>query len=141
MVFRSPFALSLKGAFLHLWGLEGCCAPLSPMQFGDTRNLVCKTRYRGLVLLALVALKRGRTLHLNQSYKALEDVRVPVSKLLQVVLPVGKGVKFGVQKVNDGQDICRRDASVGNGKNFAKRSQGQEAAFIQGAQSISGRGM
>ena len=82
-----------------------------------------KPEHHGLVLLALAALKRGRTLHLNWSYEALKDVRVPVSKLLQVVLPVGKGVRFGVQKVNGAQDICSRDASVGNGKNFAKRFQ------------------
>ena len=40
------------------------------------------------------------------SYEALEDIRVLVRKLLEVVLCVAKGVKFGVQKENDGQVIC-----------------------------------
>ena len=30
----------------------------------------------------------------------LEDFRVPVSKLVEVVLHVGKGAKFGLEKVN-----------------------------------------
>ena len=33
---------------------------------------------------------------------------------------VRKGAKFGVEKVNGGQNICNRVASVGNGKNFEK---------------------
>ena len=49
--------------------------------------------------------------------------RVPVSKLVEVVLHVGKGAKFGVEKVNGGQIICNRVASVGNGKNFEKQAQ------------------
>ena len=51
------------------------------------------------------------------------DFRVPVSKLVEVVLHVGKGAKFGVEKVNGGQNICNRVASVGNGKNFEKQAQ------------------
>ena len=31
---------------------------------------------------------------------------------------VRKGAKFGIEKVNGGQNICSRDASVGNGKKF-----------------------
>ena len=40
----------------------------------------------------------------------------------KVVLHVGKGAKFGVSKVNGGQNICSRVASVGNGKNFEKQA-------------------
>ena len=36
---------------------------------------------------------------------------------------VGKGGMFGVQKANSGQDICSRDASVENEKNFEKQAQ------------------
>ena len=43
--------------------------------------------------------------------------------LVEVVLPVGKGAKFGVEKVNGGQNICSRDASVANEKNFEKQAQ------------------
>ena len=32
--------------------------------------------------------------------------------------PCRKGAKFGVQKLNVGQNICSRDASVGSEKNF-----------------------
>ena len=53
----------------------------------------------------------------------LGDFQVPVSKLVEVVLHVGKGVKFGVEKVNGGQNICNTDASVGNKKNFEKQAQ------------------
>ena len=35
----------------------------------------------------------------------------------------GRGAKFGVEKVNGGQNICSRDTSVGNGKNFEKQPQ------------------
>ena len=35
-----------------------------------------------------------------------------VSKLVEVVLHVGKEAKFGVEKVNNGQNICSRDASI-----------------------------
>ena len=48
---------------------------------------------------------------------------VPVSKLVEVVLYVGKGAKFGVEKVHCGQNICNRDVSVWNGKNFEKQAQ------------------
>ena len=51
-----------------------------------------------------------------QSYKALGDFRVPLNKLVEVVLHVGKGAKFGEETVNGGQNICSRDTSVGNGK-------------------------
>ena len=71
-------------------------------------------------LFAPVPVKRGRALHLIQSYEVLGNFLVPVSKLVEVVLHVGKGAKFGVEKVNDGQNICNRGASVGNGKNFEK---------------------
>ena len=53
----------------------------------------------------------------------LGDFRVLVSKLVEVVLHVGKGAKFGVEKVNGGQNICNRVTSVGNGKNFEKQAQ------------------
>ena len=43
-------------------------------------------------------------------------LRDPVSKMVEVVLHVGKGAKFGVEEVNDGQNICSRDTSVGNRK-------------------------
>ena len=72
----------------------------------------------GVVLFAPVAVKRGRTLHLNQSYEALGDFRVPVRMLLEVVLHVGKRAKFRVQKVNG---ICSRVTSVGNWKNFLEK--------------------
>ena len=77
----------------------------------------------GANMQCLVAVKRGRALHLNQSYEALGDFRFPVCKLVGVVLHVGKGAKFGVEKVNGGQNICSRDASVGNGKHFEKQAQ------------------
>ena len=57
------------------------------------------------------------------SYLALEDFRVSVSKLVEVVLHVGKGAKFGVEKVNGGPNICNRVASFGKGKNFEKQAQ------------------
>ena len=53
----------------------------------------------------------------------LGEFRVPVSKLVKVVLHVGKEAKFRVEKVNDGQNIRNRVASVGNGKNFVKQAQ------------------
>ena len=40
---------------------------------------------------------------------------------MEVVLHVGKGAKFGVEKVNGGQTICNRVTSVGNGKEFEKK--------------------
>ena len=57
------------------------------------------------------------------SYEALGDFSVSVSKLVDVVLHVGKGTKFGIEKVNSGQNICSRDAGVGNGKKFEKQAQ------------------
>ena len=74
-------------------------------------------------MFATVAVKRGRALHLISCYEALGDFRVPVSKLVKVVLYVGKGAKFGVKKVNGGQNICNRVTSVKNGKNFEKLAQ------------------
>ena len=62
-----------------------------------------------------VAVKRGRT---PAFQLALWDFLVPESKLVEVVLHVRNGAKFGVKKVNGGQNICSGDASVGNGKNF-----------------------
>ena len=38
-------------------------------------------------------------------------------KLVEMVLHVGKGAKFGLKKVNSGQNICSSDDSVGNQKN------------------------
>ena len=70
----------------------------------------------GVVLFASVAVKRGRTLH-----EALGDLWVPVRKLVDVVLHVEKGAKFGVEKVNGGQTICSRDASVRNRKNYVEK--------------------
>ena len=46
----------------------------------------------------------------------LGDFQVPVIKFVEVVLHVGKGVKFRLEKVNGGQNICNRVASVGNGR-------------------------
>ena len=43
------------------------------------------------------------------------------SMLVEVVLHVRKGAKFGVEKVNGGQNICNRVASVGNEKNFENK--------------------
>ena len=57
----------------------------------------------------------------------LGDFRVPVSKLVKVVLHVRKEAKFRVKKVNDGQNIGNRVASVGNGKNFEKVAQSSKA--------------
>ena len=54
--------------------------------------------------------------------EAIGNFRVPVSKFVEVVLHVRKGAKFGVEKVNGGQNICNKCASVGNGKNFKKTS-------------------
>ena len=58
----------------------------------------------------------------NCSPTKLGDFCIPVNKLLDVVLHVGKKAKFGVKKANGGQDtcICSRGTSVGNGKNFEK---------------------
>ena len=56
-------------------------------------------------------------------YEVLGGFRVPVSKLVEVVIHVGEGAKFGVEKVNNGLNICSRDTSVGNGKNFEKQAQ------------------
>ena len=52
-----------------------------------------------------------------------------MNKLLEVVLHVGKGATFGVQKVNGGQNICCRYVSVGNGKNFEKQAQPSKAMY------------
>ena len=41
----------------------------------------------------------------------------------QVVLHVRKGAKFEAEKVNSGQNILNRIASVGNGKKFEKQAQ------------------
>ena len=68
--------------------------------------------HSGVVLFAPVAVKGGRALHLNQSYEALGDFRVPVSKLVEVVLHVGKGAKFGVEKVNGCQNIYAAEVPV-----------------------------
>ena len=57
------------------------------------------------------------------AYEFLGGFRVPVSKMVEVVLHVRKGAKFGVEKVNGGQNICHRVANVGNGKNFKKQAQ------------------
>ena len=46
-----------------------------------------------------------------------------VSELVDVVLHVVNGAKFGVEKVNGGQNICNGCASVGNVKNFEKQAQ------------------
>ena len=48
---------------------------------------------------------------------------MPVSKLVELVFHVEKGAKFGVGKVNGGQNICNRVASFGDGKNFEKQAQ------------------
>ena len=77
----------------------------------------------GVILFAPLPVKRSRALHLIKSYEALGDFRVLLSKLVEVVLHVGKRAKFGVQKVNGGQNICNTCASVGNGKNFEKQAQ------------------
>ena len=53
---------------------------------------------------------------------------------MEVVLHVGKGAKFGVEKVNGGQNVCNRVASVGNRKNFEKQAQcskGLSSALIE----------
>ena len=58
---------------------------------------------------ALVAVKRENTPFNLVTFKSL-------SKLLEAALHDRKGVKLGVQKVNDGRYICNRAASVGNEK-------------------------
>ena len=58
-----------------------------------------------------------------ESYEALGDFRVPVSKMVEVLLHVGKGAMFWVEKVNGGLNMRSRVASVGNGKNFEKQAQ------------------
>ena len=42
--------------------------------------------------------------------------------MVEIVLNVGKGAKFGVEKVDSGQNICSRDASVGNGEKIEKKN-------------------
>ena len=44
--------------------------------------------------------------------EVIGNFQVPVSTLLEVVLHVEKGAKFGVQKVKGGRDICSRPSSV-----------------------------
>ena len=41
--------------------------------------------------------------------------------MVEVVLHVGKGARFKVEKVNSGQNVCNRVTSVGNGKIFEKQ--------------------
>ena len=53
----------------------------------------------------------------------LGDFQIPVRKLVEVVHYVRKRAKFEVKKVKDGQNICNRDASVGEGKNLEKQAQ------------------
>ena len=53
----------------------------------------------------------------------LGDFRVLVSKFVEVVLHVGKGAEFEVEKVNGGQNMGNRVASVGNRQNFEKQAQ------------------
>ena len=64
---------------------------------------------------------------IGKSYETLGDFRVPVSKWVEVVLHVGKGARFGIEKVNGGQNVCSRVASVGNGKNFEKQAQSSKS--------------
>ena len=47
------------------------------------------------------------------------------------VLHVRRGAKFGIEKVNDGQNICNRVASVGNGKNFEIQAQFSKVFLIR----------
>ena len=44
---------------------------------------------------------------------------------------VEKGAKFGVDKVNGGQNICNRVASVENGKNVEKQAQSSKGWVLQ----------
>ena len=90
-----------------------------------TRNVAGANMQWGCFVCPSCSQKRESTafelvLHV---YEVLGDFRVPVSKLVEVVIHVGEGAKFGVEKVNNGQNICSRDASVGNGKNFEKQAQ------------------
>ena len=43
------------------------------------------------------------------------------STAFDLILRVGKGTKFGVEKVNGDQNICSRVANVVNGKNCEKQ--------------------
>ena len=52
---------------------------------------------------------------------------------MEVVLHVGKGAKFGVEKVNGGQIICNRVASVGIGKNFENRLSALRVKVVLGS--------
>ena len=60
--------------------------------------------------------------------KSAGDFRVPVRTLLEVVLYVGKGAKFGVHKVNSGRDIGSRVVGIGNW-NFEKQAQSSKQCF------------
>ena len=42
-------------------------------------------------------------------------------------IPFENGAKFGEEKVNGRQNICSRDASVGNGKHFKKQAQSSKS--------------
>ena len=59
----------------------------------------------------------------------MKHFRVPVSKLVEIILHVRKGAKYGVKKMNSGQTICSRDSSVGNGKHFEKQAQSSKVEY------------
>ena len=45
----------------------------------------------------------------------------PLKQVARHSIPCWKRSQVEVQKVNSGQNICRRDASCGNGKNFENK--------------------
>ena len=53
----------------------------------------------------------------------LGDFRIPVSKLVEVVFHVGKGAKFGGEKVNGGKIYPAEMPVLKMGRNFEKQAQ------------------
>ena len=112
-------------------GGRGCSTSL-PTQFGVLETMPTQSGrgatyygcswYKHIVgsfcfcLSQLLSKEGEHCMCLIQSYKWPGKFLVPVSKLLEVILHTGKKARFGVQKVNDGQDICSRASSFGNGK-------------------------
>ena len=73
-------------------------------------------------MFGLVPVKRGRELYFIYSYEALRDFRVPVSKLVEVVLRVEKGAKFRVEKRTVAKILYVAETPVSNWKNFEKQA-------------------
>ena len=82
--------------------------------------------YSKVVLFAAVAVKTVRTLHLNESYKALGDFKVLVSKLLEVVLHCWKRSqpRLGYRQVTVAKISAAETLVLEMGKNCEKQAQG-----------------